>query len=261
MCCAFKERIPMKNEMMVFEKEGFGKIRILEKDGNLWFVAKEVSDFLGYRDAHDMIRNLDDDEKDTQNMRTPGGDQALSIINESGLYSAILRSRRHEAKQFKKWITSEVLPSIRKTGSYSMKDAKKPEAPIDMAPKTAKAFKAYMSLLKTLGIDKNAAAISANQACLKLTGQNTLELLGQTHLESEKQELYFTPTELGKRHGKSARELNRMLSEQGLQEKHGKTWVPTQKGLGFCKVFDTGKRHGEGTPVTQVKWAGSVFGM
>ena len=253
----------MKNEMMVFEKEGFGKVRILEKDGNLWFVASDVSFILGFSEASAMTRNLDDDEKGLSNEQTLGGEQSVIIINESGLYSAILRSRKPEAKAFKKWITSEVIPSIRKTGSYSMKNAKKPAAqktdqPIDMAPKTARAFRAYVSLMKTLGFDNNVAAISANQACMKLTGQNTLELLGQTHLDAEKQEQYFTPTELGKRINKNAREFNQLLLEKGLQEKVGDEWTPTDKGRNFCRMFDTGKKHGAGVSIVEVKWADSV---
>lgn len=81
-----------------------------------WFVATDVAKALEYRDAPNAIRYLDDDEKDTLNKSTPG--KELSIINESGLYSLILRSRKPEAKAFKKFVTSEVLPSIRKTGSY-----------------------------------------------------------------------------------------------------------------------------------------------
>ncbi len=90
------------------------------RDGEPWFVAQDVSEALEYRNAPDMTRNLDDDEKGTQIVRTLGGDQEMTVINESGLYSAILKSRKPEAKTFKKWVTSEVLPSIRKTGSYAM---------------------------------------------------------------------------------------------------------------------------------------------
>ncbi|WP_193583948.1 BRO-N domain-containing protein [Laribacter hongkongensis] len=94
-------------------------VRILDKDGELWFVASDVAAALEYRDAANMVRNLDDDEKGTHNVSTLGGDQEVTTINESGLYSAILRSRKPEAKRFKKWVTSEVLPAIRKTGTYS----------------------------------------------------------------------------------------------------------------------------------------------
>lgn len=92
--------------------------RAIEIDGQIWAVGTDVCKALGYRDAENGLRNLDDDEKGTHIVRTAGGDQNLQIINESGLYSLILRSRKPEAKRFKKWVTSEVLPSIRKTGAY-----------------------------------------------------------------------------------------------------------------------------------------------
>ncbi|MCF6461753.1 phage antirepressor [Clostridium sp. Cult3] len=105
-------------KLKVFENSNFGKIRVLEIDGEPWFIAVDIAKVLDYRTAYDMTRILDEDEKGTQIVRTPGGNQNVIVINESGLYSSILRSRKPEAKQFKKWVTSEVLPSIRKHGAY-----------------------------------------------------------------------------------------------------------------------------------------------
>lgn len=98
-----------------FEKR---EVRTLIIGDQPWFVASDVASALLYRDAFNMHRNLDDDEKDTQIVSTPGGDQEMLVINQSGLYSAILRSRKAEAKRFKKWVTAEVLPAIRKHGRY-----------------------------------------------------------------------------------------------------------------------------------------------
>lgn len=95
------------------------EVRTLLIDDQPWFVAADVSLALEYRIAGDMTRNLDDDEKGTQIVRTLGGAQEMLVINQSGLYSAILRSRKAEAKRFKKWVTAEVLPAIRKHGSYT----------------------------------------------------------------------------------------------------------------------------------------------
>lgn len=103
----------------VFDFHG-ASVRTLLIDGEPWFVAKDVAEVLDYRMASDMIRHLDEDEKGTHIMRTPSGGQKMLVINEAGMYSAILRSRKAEAKRFKKWITSEVLPQIRKTGSYGV---------------------------------------------------------------------------------------------------------------------------------------------
>ncbi len=95
------------------------EVRTLLIDDQPWFVASDVALALMYSEAKDMTRNLDDDEKGRQIVPTLGGEQEMLVINESGLYSAILRSRKAEAKRFKKWITAEVLPAIRKHGSYT----------------------------------------------------------------------------------------------------------------------------------------------
>lgn len=106
------------NELKVFKNENFGNVRVVVKDGEPWFVAKDVSEILRYRTANDMTRILDEDEKDTHLVSTLGGEQNMIVINESGFYSAVIRSKKPEAKKFRKWVTSEVLPSIRKHGAY-----------------------------------------------------------------------------------------------------------------------------------------------
>ena len=108
------------NELQVFEKEEFGKVRVIESNNDVWFVAKDVSEILDYNTTAHMTRLLEDDEKGVQNVDTPGGSQKVCIINESGLYHAVITSRKAEAKKVRKWVTSEVLPSIRKTGSYTV---------------------------------------------------------------------------------------------------------------------------------------------
>lgn len=111
----------MDTAVQVFENPEFGQVRVIDAvSGDLWFVAKDVAESLGYRDAHDMCRNLDADEKGTQIVRTLGGVQEMTVINESGLYSSIMRSRKEEARVFRKWVTSDVLPSIRRTGAYQI---------------------------------------------------------------------------------------------------------------------------------------------
>lgn len=103
---------------VLFEFETLPVRVLTREDGELWFVASDVATALEYRDAGNMARNLDEDEKGTHIVSTLGGEQGVLIINEAGLYSAILRSRKPAAKRFKRWVTHEVLPNIRKTGSY-----------------------------------------------------------------------------------------------------------------------------------------------
>lgn len=112
--------------LSVFQFQPSFELRVIMIDDAPWFVAADVAAALDYRMASDMTRFLDDDEKGTQIVRTPSNDQEMTVINESGLYSAILKSRKPEAKKFKKWVTSEVLPTIRKTGRYELT----PSAPI-----------------------------------------------------------------------------------------------------------------------------------
>jgi hypothetical protein len=116
-----------------------------------------------------------------------------------------------------------------------------------------------MRALRAFGINKNAAAISANQIISAETGVNLLAMAGHTHLKTPTQEICFTPTELGKRFCKSAVTFNRMLADAGLQESVAGHWVPTERGRAHAVVMDTGKSHSSGTPIQQVKWLDSVL--
>lgn len=108
------------NELQVFENEEFGKVRVVEIDNEPWFVANDIAKTLGYRMASDLSRRIDEEDKGTHKVSTPSGIQEMTILNESGLYSAILNSNLPNAKKFKRWVTSEVLPTIRKTGGYHL---------------------------------------------------------------------------------------------------------------------------------------------
>lgn len=114
-------QLAMQYTMQVFHDEDETDFRVIDRNGEPWFVLSDVCSKLGISQPASAARGLDDDEKGVLTMHTPGGPQKKRIVNESGLYSLILTSRKPEAKRFKKWITSEVLPSIRKTGRYSGK--------------------------------------------------------------------------------------------------------------------------------------------
>lgn len=105
-------------EIKKFSFEGMAEVRVVKIDGEPWFVTGDVCRVLGTQ-VRDANRTLEDDEKGVDTIHTPGGDQQVSIVSESGLYSLILRSRKPEAKRFKRWVTHEVLPTIRKTGGYA----------------------------------------------------------------------------------------------------------------------------------------------
>lgn len=120
-----------------------------------------------------------------------------------------------------------------------------------------KVFPEYFRIAKLIGLDKNAAALSANQATYKKTGENVLLLMGVTHLQTEQP--WFTPTELGKRIEVSGRQFNLLLMESGLQKKEGDHWLPTDEAKGLCRFFDSSKRHSDGTVIQQLKWSGDVM--
>ena len=111
----------MKNELKIFENEAFGKVRVIEKNNEPWFVGKDVAEILGYSDTFGALKKHVDQE-DRQNCQNSSfeSNRGLTIINESGLYALILSSKLPVAKQFKRWVTSEILPAIRKNGSYSV---------------------------------------------------------------------------------------------------------------------------------------------
>lgn len=102
---------------------GDQQVRVVTRDGEPWFVAADIAKALGYSIAPAMVRSLADDEKGMQIVHTPGGDQKAAIISEAGLYSAVLRSKAPGAQAFKRWVTHDVLPSIRKRGGYLTPEA------------------------------------------------------------------------------------------------------------------------------------------
>lgn len=108
------------SKLITFENMKFGKLTVIEKDGEFFFIGKEVAEKLGYINPHKAIRDhIDSEDKRTERFVHPlGGVQATIIINESGLYSLILSSKLQQAKEFKRWVTKDVLPSIRKNGGY-----------------------------------------------------------------------------------------------------------------------------------------------
>lgn len=129
----------MTNELSVFSSEDFGMVRTVEINGVIWLVAKDICNIFGDTNYRRSITRLDEDEKILQKVQTKGGEQTMTLINESGLYSllffmqpkkakgvsqndTLIEQRTLKLKSFKRWITHEVIPSIRKTGSYSLSE-------------------------------------------------------------------------------------------------------------------------------------------
>lgn len=114
------------NALQVFNYEG-QQVRTVEKDGEIWFVAKDVCDILELTNPSEALRSLDNDERSTlritEGTSISGGNPNMNVITESGVYALVFKSRKPEAKQFSRWVRSEVLPSIRKTGTYMTPNA------------------------------------------------------------------------------------------------------------------------------------------
>lgn len=110
------------NELQIFNNEEFGEIRTVTIDNEPWFVGKDVAEALGYAEPRSAVsKKVEECDRGVAEMETPSGKQKMTTINESGLYALIFGSKLESAKRFKHWVTSEVLPSIRKTGGYDMK--------------------------------------------------------------------------------------------------------------------------------------------
>ena len=111
------------NELQIFENEEFGEIRTVTINNEPWFVGKDVAKALGFTNSRDAIAtHVFEEDKGVEPIDTPGGKQNMTVVNESGLYALVFGSRLDSAKKFKHWVTSEVLPSLRKTSSYEMKN-------------------------------------------------------------------------------------------------------------------------------------------
>lgn len=234
---------------------------VTDENGEPLFVGKDVCDVLGYTNhnkaMNDHCRGV---TKRYPILDSLGRTQEVRVLTEPDVYRLIVKSELPEAQKFEAWFFEEVLPTIRKTGSYTAPGSAKAAPPSIIAP--SREFRALFGVGRLLGLDKNAAAISANQAVNKITGVNLLSLLGQTSMEAGNQsEMLYTPTELGKRIGVSGMAFNKMLEAAGLQKRQGDTWERTQLAETFSKIQDTMKRHSDGTPVLQLKWYPSVIQM
>lgn len=157
--------------MTVFENAG-QQLEAIEIDGQIWFVAKDVAKILDITNSRHFAKILDDDEKRVYELCTPGGKQGVTIITESGLYKVIARSNKPEAKTFQRWVTHEVLPAIRKTGKYQVKELSK----IEWIEACLQAEKDKLALQEKLAID--APKVAGYEALMDSTGNISMGKAG-----------------------------------------------------------------------------------
>ena len=218
-------------KLEIFKNNEFGAVRVLtDERGEPWFVAKDVAKILGYTNPHKAIRDhVDEDDKRGERIVTTSGIQEAILINESGLYSLILRSKLEKAKKFKKWVTGEVLPAIRKHGLY---------ATDEVIEKTLNNPDFMIEILQELKKERQA----------RLKAENKINLL--THTKKT-----YTTTEIAKELGfRSANELNKKLNELGIQYKVNGTWVLSAKyaNKGYIKQKQGFKA--DGLPIYYPRW-------
>ena len=207
-------------DLQIFNNDRFGQVRIIPVDGELMFVAKDVCDCLEITKHRDAISRLDSDERGSVKLDTPGGKQDIAAINEYGLYSLVLSSRKPEAKDFKRWITHDVIPAIRKTGSYSM-----------VIPQTLpEALRAYADEVESHNATKAIVAQQEQQiAEFKPVKDYVDKILSSKSC--------LAITQIAADYGLSAQELNKILHEAGLQRKVGDQWILYKQHMakGFTK--------------------------
>lgn len=193
------QKLPyVKNEVEIFENKELGfKVRTIEVDGQPWLVGKDIAEVLGYKNSSKALADhVDDEDKLNNESLSSLGQRGGWLINESGLYSLVLSSQLPSAKKFKKWVTGEVLPSIRKHGMYAQDELlDNPDLLIAAATK-----------LK----EERQARLEAEKQRDKLLHQNKL----------------YTTSEIAKELGlSSATKLNNLLSEKKIQYKQNGTWL------------------------------------
>lgn len=239
-------------ELKIFNSPEFGQVRTITLDGEPWFVGKDVADALGYSNSRDALaRHVDDEDKTSVVIPDTGSNykSKTTLINESGLYSLVLSSKLPTAKQFKHWVTSEVLPAIRKHGGY-MTPEKVEEALLnpDTIIKLATELKAEREARKNAELE----AASAKQVIgeLKPKADYTDRILSSKGT--------VPTTAIAKDYGMSAKALNQKLHELRVIYRMGSQWFLyakyQAKGYTHSKTFDF--KHSDGRPdcKMQTEW-------
>lgn len=218
------------NDLQVFNYEGT-EVRTVQKDGDPWWVAKDVCDVFGEKNYRRASSNLDDDEKGVSQMNTPGGPQMLTVVNEAGLYSLLfamqptkargvseeyILERETKLKSFRRWVTHEVLPSIRKHGMYAVDDL---IADPDLAIKALTALKEERAKRKVL---ENETAQQKQMLAEYRPKASYYDVVLQTTNA-------LSVSQIAKDYGKSAKWLNKYLHGKGIQYRQGDIWLLYQK--------------------------------
>ena len=204
----------MENNLEIFTNPEFGNIRIIEKNGEPWFIGKDVAEALGYEASRNAItKHVDDEDKLTHQISASGQNRNMTVINESGLYSLILSSKLPNAKKFKRWVTSEVLPAIRKHGNYTApkQESKSKSIDLDIRLNNSKARMAseYRRIAEMTDI-KEYKHICQQKAVEVLAGMPLLPMEAVT-------EKTYSATDIGKMFGVSKNKIGSLANANNLK--------------------------------------------
>ena len=204
----------MENNLEIFTNPEFGNIRIIEKNGEPWFIGKDVAEALGYEASRNAItKHVDDEDKLTHQISASGQNRNMTVINESGLYSLILSSKLPTAKKFKRWVTSEVLPAIRKHGNYTApkQESKSKSIDLEIRLNNSKARMAseYRRIAEMTDI-KEYKHICQQKAVEVLAGMPLLPMEAVT-------EKTYSATDIGKMFGVSKNKIGSLANANNLK--------------------------------------------
>ena len=230
-----------------------------DDDGQIWFVAKDVAIALGYSQESietpgklfGHVPEIWTDRKRILVSSANGIEQMREVLclTEQGLYFFLGRSDKEKALPYQMWIAGEVVPSIRQTGSYSLRDGEKLTETIMYAARM---------IFDAAGIKDNQMALALDKVAKHYIGRSLLAMSGIELVAPNKCQL-LTPTEIGKHFGLSGRKINSLLCKEGYQKKEGKNYEPLEFGEPFAVMLDTGKAHSDGTPIRQLKWESTIL--
>ena len=202
------------NELQTFDYNGL-QVRMVEKDGETWWVLSDVCRVLELSDTRRTAKRLDEDELTRLRLHSGGQSREMYAINESGLYNVILRSDKPQAKPFRKWVTSEVLPTIRKTGQYNAKPNKALE--IKETNARVRLSNAFLKLAKVDTLSSEYKNILVAKAAEALTGFQLIPL-------PQSEQKMYTATEIGEMFGVSAQRIGKLSNQYGMKTDEYGTW-------------------------------------
>ncbi len=241
----------MNQQLAPFDFEGRQVRIVTDAQGEPWFVAADVLTTISL--DRKALERLDDDEKGVNSIHTPGGVQEMTTVNEPGLYALVLGSRKAEAKRFKRWVTHEVLPAIRKTGSYAVPAIAALPAPTQ--DRVTSLLLIGEAVAKVPGV-KAGIAMAATLTCIHENTGLAIETLRRALPAANEPICSLNATQLGKLVGLSAKTTNLRLANLGLQVRNERDeWELTEIGEAWAEAMPYSRNGHSGY---QILWNPSV---